>query len=115
MIPSQQTCREEEHRHAITEILFFASIGDVTRMKALADKYNIYVRAGFPEKLATLERTFRYFAYEGVIWKGSKGRSCLEPFAKSSPELIAHILIVHPVLFQVSDASCCDYDKRTPL
>ncbi|BDA50693.1 probable mitogen-activated protein kinase kinase kinase 12 at C-terminar half [Coccomyxa sp. Obi] len=57
MIPSQQDLREEEHRHAITEILFFASIGDVARMKALADKLNV----------------------------------------------------------SVSDASCCDYDKRTPL
>ncbi|CAL8465124.1 g4659 [Coccomyxa elongata] len=57
MVPSQQTLREEEHRHAITEILFFASIGDVARMKALADKFTVCV----------------------------------------------------------SDASCCDYDKRTPL
>ncbi len=50
MIPSQQTLREEEHRHAITEILFFASIGDVARMKALADKFAVCVRADFPEK-----------------------------------------------------------------
>ncbi|KAK9917133.1 hypothetical protein WJX75_001207 [Coccomyxa subellipsoidea] len=57
MLPSQQTLREEDHRHAITEILFFASIGDVARMKALSQKFNVCV----------------------------------------------------------SDASCCDYDKRTPL
>lgn len=43
MLPSQQELREEGHRHAITEILFFASIGDVARMKALCDKFNVAV------------------------------------------------------------------------
>lgn len=45
MLPSQQTLREEDHRHAITEILFFASIGDVARMKALSQKFNVCVSA----------------------------------------------------------------------
>ncbi len=57
MIPSQQTLREEEHRHAITEILFFASIGDVARMKALADKFTVCVRADIPRNIGYMSKT----------------------------------------------------------
>ncbi|CAK0758375.1 hypothetical protein CVIRNUC_002615 [Coccomyxa viridis] len=54
---AQEEMREGDRRHAITEILFFASVGDIKRMHGL----------------------------------------CL----------------VHDI--SVSDPSCCDYDKRTPL
>jgi hypothetical protein len=42
-IPTQEEKREEDRRHAITEILFFASVGDVAKIRALCLKVDISV------------------------------------------------------------------------
>ncbi len=46
MLPSQQERREEDHRRAIAEILFFASVGNVPKMRALCEASNVIVSAG---------------------------------------------------------------------
>ena len=106
---AQEEMREGDRRHAITEILFFASVGDIKRMHGLCLVHDISVspfRAAMHlshpsfSTESSLERSYtRRCSTSLTAQKQSPGNTCSWDLA----------------LLQVSDPSCCDYDKRTPL
>ena len=80
--------REEPCRNLI-ELLFFASVGDVPRMRELCQRHNIDVRM----------------------------MACMLGMALAPRIMTMNCWLKCPAscATQVSDETCCDYDRRTPL
>ncbi len=85
-------------RRAITELLFFASTGDLARCQRIVRLWNLKVR--------------RLAEAACCLQVAAAPVSVQAPAAETVLSVTGHDL---PWCVQVSEQDCCDYDKRTPL
>jgi hypothetical protein len=106
------------------ELLHFASVGDVQNMEALAEEHAVTVstqytsmctfhvmlsapsgRKGPPFQAATNHARKEHVSFNSAFYQSFR------------PALVFLRCVIKETLcpFQVSDPTCCDYDKRTPL
>ena len=97
---------EGDRRHAITEILHFASTGDIKRMQVLCKAHGIKVGYTPAERghIVVDLLTAAGYSIVGIIELHIR-HTWLKSTVRQNFYYAA----------QVSDPSCCDYDKRTPL
>jgi hypothetical protein len=100
-------------RQAITELLFFASVGDVNRCQRICRTWRIQACA--PRALSQLccHRCPAAVAQNAVLASCSLiWQPCTVPVCCESPTACCACLPLPP---QPAEPSCCDYDRRTPL
>lgn len=105
---------EGDRRHAITEILHFASTGNIMRMQVLCKAHGIKVDS--PTAHHSSVNLRHHWNASRVLGNSTWWSSHLEYVAISAYSL--HMMTLVLTVFwhmQVSDPTCCDYDKRTPL
>ena len=118
---SEAELREEEQRKTITEVLYFASRGNVARMKMIIAHRRVNVRLPTCHSSTCGLLT----CYQNTIWtpdmscRAVEGPQCLSLVMElclfPTVECTWYALKTALALLQVKSPSCCDYDRRTPL
>lgn len=105
-------------RRAITELLFFASVGDSRRCQRIVRLWNLQASAGAQARARARRRGGGAAGQPPTcsLPQCFQMLQCIaeRPAAAGSSRIRVPSLCPRP-LPQISDPSCCDYDKRTPL
>ena len=98
-------------RRAVTELLFFASVGDLRRCQRIVRLWKLKVRAS---SLCTQAAHKPAHPPVNLCWLYKEWGMPVLLF-RPLKETLARPIRPSLAAPQVADTSCCDYDKRTPL